>query len=271
MLKVLWNGSNGLYANQNRMDMLSNNIANINTNGYKSADVAFQEIFSNSMDRMGLPETAEGDQRKKLTSGTGVKADIVNRDFSEGNIVETGMDNDLAIKGNAFLQVIDDNGNPYYTRDGSFNVDTNGNIVHSASGYKFDLDNKNYNPSELKKPFSFKIDDSGNVFSDKVDSTGKVSEHQLVGKLKLYKFTTNDEMISRGDNLYIPQDNNKAQQVNFQNDNVKVMQGYVEKSNVNLGKTLTDMIVAQRAYVMSSKAIKTADDMMQIENNLRSR
>lgn len=260
MLKALWSGTSGLYANQNKLDMISNNLANINTNGYKSSDVAFEDIFYNKMDRLGLPVTAA--DRQKLIEGSGVKADVAIKNFSQGDIQETGNDEDLAIEGNGFFKVTI-NGEAFYTRDGSFNIDSDGNFVHSSSGGIL-LQPDYSGLDSLKKPYRFKIEEDGTVNAYGQGSSNPVE----VGKIEVVDFINKDDLIAAGNNLYKVNDANVSTEVPA---NFKIKQGYVEKSNVDITKQLTDMMVTQRAYQFNSKSIQAADEMMQIANNLRSK
>lgn len=247
MLKTLWNGRSGLYANQNRLDAISNNIANVNTNGYKRMDVAFEDIFYENMNRRGLPVTDGENTELKL--GSSSKADLIVRNYKDGNLIETGREEDLAISGEGYFKLMDENGNAFYTRDGVFSVDKDGNLVHS-SGLKLDIEN--FQPKELKKPMY--VNENGSIVSD-----GK-----SIGKINLYDFKDRDSMISAGQNLF------KTDSESMKADG-SIMQGYIESSNVDIAKELTDMMITQRAYELNSRSVKAADEMWGMANNLRSR
>lgn len=247
MLKSLWNGSAGLYSNQNRLDMIANNISNVNTNGYKKNDVSFEDIMYEKLDRIGVPITSNN--RSKLLQGSGSRAETIVRDFNQGFIKQTGKSTDIAINGKGFFRVKDSNGNYFYTRDGSFNIDKDGNFIHS-SGYILDIEN--YTPIDYNNQIN--IDTEGNIYSN----------GDVVGKINLYDFVNRDELISCGENLF--RSNIEPQVVNSE-----IKQGFIEKSNVDLSKELTDMLLTQRAFEINSRTIKSSDEMWQIANNLRNK
>jgi flagellar basal-body rod protein FlgG len=259
MLKVLMNGRSGLNSNQNRLDMISNNIANVETNGYKRADVSFQDTFYDALDkRLGLPMTGTEEERKNSISGSGSKTGAIVRDYNQGIISETLREDDIAIEGKGYFKLKDNNGDKvYYTRDGSFNIDKNGNFVHS-SGMVLDIEN--FDSSKVKRPIQ--IDGEGNI------SSGDNS----IGKISLYDFVDRESMVPSGDNLFTISDNN-SQNVSKVEDSseYRVKQGFLEKSNVDIARELTDMMVTQRAFELNSRSIKAADEMWQIANNLRGR
>lgn len=247
MLKILWNGRSGLYSNQNKLDIISNNISNVDTNGYKKCDLAFEDIMYNKLDRLGVPITTSN--REKLRQGGGSKAETIVRDFKQGILTETNKLSDIAIDGNGFFRVKDSEGNYYYTRDGAFNIDKDGNFVHS-SGYLLDIDN--YDPQKLSEKIN--IDSEGNIYSN----------DEIIGKINIYDFTNRDELISCGENLFQTQNEPEIA-------NSIIKQGFLEKSNVDMPKELTDMLITQRAFEINSRIVKSADEMWQIANNLRSK
>lgn len=252
MLRALWNSRSGLASNQNRIDMISNNIANVNTNGYKKLDVSFQDLFNDKMNRLGLPVTAE--DKQSLLQGIGSKADTVVSNSTQGILMSTGREEDLAIDGNGYFRVYggqDEDGNDkyYYTRDGAFSIDNNGNLV-TSSGYILEIDGLTP-PQNLKVPLS--IDESGNI----------TSEGKSIGKINIYDFVDRESLVSVGSSMF-----EGTGEIQVES---KIKQGFIEGSNVDLSKELTDMIITQRAFELNSKSIKSADEMWQIANNLRSR
>lgn len=252
MLRALWNSRSGLESNQNRIDIISNNIANANTNGYKRLDVSFQDLVNSNMDRLGLPVTAEN--REALLQGAGSKADTTVGNYTQGILIQTGREEDLAIDGHGYFRLyggldMDGNEKYYYTRDGAFSLDKEGNIVNS-SGYILEIDG--LTPPHNIKP-GFSIDEAGNVFS----------EGKNVGKISIYDFADRDGLMAVGGNMFEGTGETLV--------GSKTRQGFVEGSNVDISKELTDMIITQRAFELNSKSIKSADEMWQIANNLRSR
>ena len=247
MLKTLWNGRSGLNSNQNRLDAISNNIANVETSGYKRIDVAFEDIFSEKMNRLGLPITSEN--RDSLVLGSGSRGDKIVRTTEQGYLSETGKEEDLAIYGGGFFKVLDENRVEFFTRDGSFSLDSDGNFVHSSGML---LEVENFDKYASGKPFT--VNSGGEIISDK----------GAVGKINLYDFVDKDNMIPAGKNLF-------TGTLNPQEAKGSINQGYIEKSNVDIGRELTDMMITQRAYELNSRSVKAADDMWQIANNLRGR
>lgn len=252
MLRALWNSRAGLASNQNRVDVISNNIANVNTNGYKRLDVSFQDMFNDNLNRLGLPVTAE--DKQSLLQGMGSKADRIVSNSSQGLLMQTGREEDLAIDGNGYFRVyggqdLDGNDRFYYTRDGVFSLDSEGNLTNS-SGYILEIDGLTP-PQNLSKPLL--VDETGSIKAD-----GK-----SIGKINIFDFVDRESLISVGNNMFEGTGEIQVQP--------KIKQGFVESSNVDLSKELTDMIITQRAYELNSKSIKSADEMWQIANNLRSR
>lgn len=252
MLKALWNSRSGLASNQNRIDIISNNISNVNTNGYKKLDVSFQDMINDNMDRLGLPVTAKN--RQSLLQGMGSKADTLVGNYTQGMLIQTGKEEDLAIDGNGYFRLyggqdMDGNDRYYYTRDGAFNLDNEGNLVNS-SGYVLEVEGLTP-PQNLSKPLL--VDEEGNI----------TSNGESIGKINIYDFVDRENLVSVGNSMF---EGTGEIQVT-----PKVKQGFIEASNVDLSKELTDMIITQRAFELNSKSIKSADEMWQIANNLRSR
>ncbi|MCX7885341.1 MAG: flagellar hook-basal body complex protein [Caloramator sp.] len=248
MLKVLWNGRSGLRSNQNRLDVITNNINNVDTTGYKKNDLSFQDIMYEKLEKQGVPISSQN--RGKLLQGSGSRAEKIVRDFKQGFISQTDSETDIAIEGKGFFRVKDSQGRYYYTRDGAFKIDGKGNFVHS-SGRLLDIDK--YNPSNLSFPIS--ISEKGEI----VNSKG-----ELVGEINIYDFNDKDDIISLGDNLF--QTNEKPIKANG-----ILKQGFLEKSNVDIAKELTDMLITQRAFELNSRTVKSGDEMWQMANNLRNK
>jgi flagellar basal-body rod protein FlgG len=258
MLRVLWNSKSAMMAQQEKLDSISNNIANSATDGYKRTDVSFKDLMQESLKREGYPTTTNQGNLANLATGTGIKAGEWIRDDKQGSLIETGLNTDLALDGVGFLKVTLTNGSSGYTRNGSFNLDSNG-YLNDKSGNRLEVLS---NGTQVKIPSSlFKIDEAGNVL-DK--SSGK---DVIIGKIKLYNFTGSDAMTSIGNSLYVPRNGVNS----YETDNTSIRQGFVEASNVDVAKEMTDMIITQRAFELSSKGLKTADDMWGMANNLRNK
>lgn len=245
MLKSIWNSRSGLYANQNRIDTISNNIANVNTNGYKRLDTNFSDIVSENINRLGVP-LSNDDNRYSVGSGTRVNGYIKNS--SQGNIIETNNKFDFAIEGEGYFRLVDRDGNYLYTRNGSFKLDSNNNLVDS-NGNRLDL-NLYTTDFDIN---NIEITEDGQILNN----------NEIIGNLKIYNFVSEDQLQPVGNSLF--------RGVGATISTSKIKQGYLESSNVDISKELTDLMITQRAFEMSSRALKSSDEMWQITNNIRGR
>lgn len=257
MLNTLWAGKSGMNANQNKLDAISNNIANSTTTGYKKVEVGFQDLMQSSLDRNGVPVN-----EKTSSIGSGVRTTSWKKDFAQGGLQETMRATDIAIDGDGFFRLTMPDGSDIYTRDGTFSVDAMGRLVDSR-GNKVYLE---YLPGYSEDNVSFKsnellIDVDGGVFKKTGDSFVKVAE------LPIYTAIGDEAFVSVGNNLFLPLNDVQV----YRNTNVNVYQGYLEMANVDIATEFSDMIIAQRAFQASSKGITTADEMWGMINSLRSR
>jgi flagellar basal-body rod protein FlgG len=275
LLRILWSSRSAMSAQQEKLDSISNNIANVNTEGYKKVDVSFKDLVYETMNRVGYP-SSETDKDSSL-NGTGVRAAEWIRDTTQGNLTETGESTNLAIDGQGYFEVIlpernmDGSFKTALTRNGSFNIDRDGSLV-DKNGNKLNIDfNDNALPEDrIFTKNNFSIDEQGRVFkSDGISS-------KEVGSINLYNVVGQDSLKSIGNNLFVLNTEN----INGVNVPVErpyivqdssIRQGFLELSNVDLTKEMTEMIMTQRAFELSSKAMKTADEMWGMANNLRGR
>ncbi|RXI45952.1 flagellar basal body rod protein FlgG [Clostridium tetani] len=281
MLRVLWSGRSAMYAQQEKLDAISNNVANVNTEGYKRQDVSFQDLMNETLDRRGYPVNEEGN--RNLIHGTGVKTGPWIRDNTQGTLNNTGSSTDFAIDGNGYFKVFS-NDKEYYIRAGNFNLDNKGNLV-DKNGNILEIDRNIENIIDEDEEYDF--DDYEEDYDDDfdegqrrtpltkdnfyVEKDGRVylkdaKKPRLIGKINVYDAVGENAFISVSDNLYKP-----VQGVNPEAVNSDVLQGYVERSNVRMEKEMSDMIVSQRAFEFSSRAVKAADEMWGMINNLRGR
>lgn len=266
MLRILWNGKSGMAAQQEKLDAISNNIANVNTDGYKKVDVCFKDLVSESLDRKGYP-VSEG---KEPFTGTGVRAGNWSRNESQGNKQVTGIKSDLCINGEGYFGLVMSDGSRAYTRDGNFNIDSNGSIVDNMGNRLLitDIDgNNNINDpnSSLNVKFSkdnYNIMEDGTVSVKKEDNT-----FYDVGKVNIYSTVGQDSLKSSGNSMFVPSEGTTM----LKGNGSSISQGSIELSNVNIAQEMTDMILAQRAFEFSSKSLKTADDMWGMVNSLKGR
>ncbi|MBZ4663082.1 MAG: flagellar hook-basal body complex protein [Caloramator sp.] len=246
MLRSIWNSTSGLYSNQTRIDAISNNIANINTNGYKRVDVNFSDILVENVNRLGVPVT-ENEKEKFVGSGSRISGFI--RDDSQGIIEKSDRNLDFAIEGRGYFRLIDSKGNELYTRKGNFYIDANNNLVDS-NGNKLDIS----------------LNTKDNIDYDKISvkENGEILYNEnIIGKIDIYDFDSEDNLYPIGNSLF--------KGINPKSTNSSIKQGYVEKSNVDISKELTDLLVTQRAFELNSRALKTSEEMWQMTNNLRSK
>lgn len=268
MIRSIWNSRSGMSAQMEKMDVISNNIANINTAGYKRKEVNFSNLMQETLKRRGYPVDGNK-QENAVFTGTGVRVSEVQMDNSQGSLLQTDKNTDLAIDGVGMFKVIDPNGNEAYTRAGTFKIDKNGTIVDSNGNRLVILDQNGINVNNQNGNFvekDFIVDNKGNLISDRYNGL----------RIPIYKTIGSNSMKSIGNNLYVPEvtvdGNGLEQQARvIESGDADILQGFVENSNVDLGKEMADMIITQRAFQLNSSALKTADEMWQMANNLRSR
>lgn len=252
MLRALWNSKSGMQAMQDKMDSISNNIANVNTEGYKKVDMGFSDLLSETFSRKGYP-TNVNDGNVPYT-GTGVKSGEWLLDNKQGNVTETDIDTDFAIDGSGYFAVTLPNGTTAYSRAGNFSLDGQGKLVDSK-GNRLKVE-YNGNGTSLKKD-NFKVTEDGQIYTK--------DGNQNIGKIPLFNAVGDDTAVPIGDNLYSFKSGSQVYTV----DNSSIKQGFSEMSNVDIGTEMTDLIVAQRAFQLNSKGLQTADDMMSMINNMK--
>lgn len=257
MLRTLWTAKTGMNANQEKLDVISNNLANANTTGYKKIDVGFKDLLSESLDRLGNPLNDD-----EATIGTGTKASEWFVDTTQGNLQETSISTDLSIDGDGYFKVVTDNGYEAYTRDGAFSIDANGQIIDNR-GNKLEINYLN-GYSEENVTFNknnFLVDTNGQVYLKNNDNFVQV------GEIPIYTAIGDKAFVSIGDNLFTSAEGVEIQRSN----NFDLYQGTLETSNVDIATEFSDMIITQRAFELSSKGISTADEMWGMINNMRSK
>lgn len=255
MFNIFGTARSGMTAYQEKLDYLSNDLVNGTTTGYKSTDVGFKDLLTESLDRNGTPLV-----EKTAISGTGVKLGINYARNKQGNLLTTGGKTDLAIDGTGYFALMKSNGNIVYTRDGNFRVDTNGTLVDS-NGTKVYIEYQDGasegNPALKSEDMS--IDQLG-VITMKVDG-----QEVNIGTIPIFTAIGDKGFIPQGNNYFTP--NSDAQVV--QSTDYNIIQGSLEGSNVDTGEVFSDLILTQRAFQLSSKAITTADDLWSMINSMR--
>ncbi len=261
MNQALWVAKTGLDAQQTRMTVVSNNLANVNTTGFKRGRAVFEDLIYQNVRQPGGQSSQDTQLPSGLTLGTGVRVVATEKMFTQGNVVQTGNALNMAIQGRGFFQVLLPDGTLSYTRDGSFQKNAQGEMV-TANGYQLQ-------PS-ITIPEGAQ---SVTIGTDGVVSAalaGQASPVQ-VGSVQLADFTNPTGLQPRGENLFLETASSGSPQAGTPGLNGlgSILQGSVEGSNVNVVEELVNMIETQRAYEMNSKAISTNDQMLQyLTNNL---
>lgn len=270
MLRALWTAASGMTNQQTNVDTISNNLANINTTGYKRETTQFksllyQTIQDQSYDNNGNPKPSG------IQVGLGVKNSAITTQFSQGIMTQTGNDFDLAIEGKGFFMIQQQDGSVAYTRNGSFQLangtdgmplaTSDGNPVLDTNGKPIVLD-YSMNASDVT------IDDDGQICYPDASGTAKpigvqigIAQFNNPGGLEKYANSLLKETDASGTARMEVSDSTLKK--------CKIKQGYLEGSNVQAVDEMVNLIVAQRAYEMNSKIITAADEMLQQANNLR--
>jgi flagellar basal-body rod protein FlgG len=255
MFNIFATAKSGMNAYQEKLDYLSNDLVNSETTGYKSTDVGFKDLLSESLDRKGTPLV-----NKTAINGTGVKLGISYATNKQGNLSITGGKTDLAIDGKGYFALTQSDGNIVYTRDGNFKIDSNGALVNS-NGTKVYIQYENGasegNPALESNNIS--IDKDGGITMKVGDQTARI------GSIPIFTAIGDKGFIPIGNNCFTP---SSDAQVTLSN-NYNVVQGALESSNVDTGEVFSDVILTQRAFQLNSKAITTADDLWSMVNNMR--
>lgn len=262
MIRSLYTSATGMKANQLYIDNISNNLANVNTTGFKKSKLEFQELLYQTLVDPGSGNVDGAHAPAGLQLGLGVRSAANQKMFSQGNLQETKNPFDLAITGEGFLQVQMPSGEVAYTRDGSFKVSSDGTLVTSQG---FPLEPQINVPDGAH---DIQVDGSGKVSVIMAD-TGTTEE---IGQIEMAKFLNEGGLKALGNNLYQATSASGEAETGTPGTNGigTLAQGFLEASNVELVEEMVNMIVAQRAYEISAKAIQTSDSMLQMANQLRS-
>ncbi|HEU4618968.1 MAG TPA: flagellar basal-body rod protein FlgG [Gammaproteobacteria bacterium] len=259
MNQTLWIAKTGLDAQQTRMSVLSNNLANVNTTGFKKGRAVFEDLIYQNVRQPGAQSSQDTELPSGLMLGTGVRTVATEKSFTQGNIVQTDNPLDVAIEGRGFLQILMPDGTIAYTRDGSLQVDSNGQLV-TAAGFQVQ-------PGIVipNNALSITISRDGVVSATVPGNVGATE----VGQLQLADFVNPAGLQPMGGNLFTETAASGSPQVGTPSlaGLGTLNQGSLEGSNVNTVEELVDMIETQRAYEINSKAISAADQMLEYANN----
>lgn len=254
MIRSLWVARTGLDAQQTQLDVISNNLANVSTNGFKRSRAVFADLLYQTMRQPGAQSSQQTQIPAGLQLGTGVRPVSTARVFTQGNLQKTDNALDMGINGNGFFQILLPDGTTGYTRDGSFLKDNQGQIV-TSDGY----------------PLQPNITIPADALTVTVGTDGTVSITQpgsaattQIGNIQLATFINPTGLQSIGQNLFLETAASGTPTPNTPGSNGAgvVNQGYVETSNVNVAEELVTMIQTQRAYELNSKVISTSDAML---------
>ena len=248
-----------MIANQDKLDSISNNIANINTDGYKRVDVSFKDLVYETLDRTGYPVSGSNTSAEAST-GTGVRTSQWLRDYRQGNLTETKKITDLAIDGEGFFRVTMPNGEVAYSRSGKLDVDSMGRIVDNKGNFLEIQFNEGYSKDNVVfSKDNFSVNEFGNIV---VQQGAGYAE---VGKIPVFTSNGTNSFRSIGESLFVPVEGIEV----YESTKSSILQGFLENSNVDLITEMTEMLMTQRAFELGSRGIKTADEMWGMANNLR--
>lgn len=261
MNQALWIAKTGLDAQQTRMEVVSNNIANVSTTGFKRERAVFEDLLYQNISQVGASSTQDTQLPSGFSIGTGVRVVATEKLHSQGTLTNTGNPLDMAVQGKGFFQILMPDGSLAYTRDGSFQVNQDGQLV-TSSGYQVQ--------PAITVPEGAQSVTIGSDGTVSVSLPGSAAATQ-VGSLQLTNFINPAGLQAIGQNLLLESGASGAPQTGTPGLNGlgTLLQGSVESSNVNIAEELVNMIETQRAYEMNSKAIQSADQMLQfVTNNL---
>lgn len=262
MIKALYTASTGMSAQQAQIDIVSNNLANVNTTAFKKDRAEFKDLMYQSQNYTAGATSNETINPTGIDVGLGVRLSNVSKMFMQGSLKETGNRFDLAIKGDGFFKIVLPTGDFAYTRDGSFKLNPEGFLVNGQGA--------NIEPEVgpiTNEHLEISIGEDGLVFGTLEDGT-----FVELGQIKLTYFPNPAGLKPLGDNLYLGTDasGDPIEDITPGLEGIgMIQQGFLESSNVTLVEEMMNLITAQRAYEANSKSVTTADEMLQISNNLK--
>jgi len=259
MLRAFSTAATGMAAQQMLVDVIANNLANVNTTGFKRSQVAFQDLLYVKLRETGTEVTSGVTAPSGLEAGSGVQPVSTVKVFTEGELQSTTRPLDLAVSGEGFLQVILPDGSTRYTRDGTLQINAEGKLV-TTTGYAIE-------PAISVPTDSTAVDIGKDGGVNVTDAAGTVS---VVGQLQLARFPNPSGLSSEGDNLLAETQASGTPITGIAGENGlgTILAGFLEKSNVQMVTELVNLITAQRAYEINSRAIRAGDDMLQTANSI---
>ena len=259
MLRAFSTAATGMAAQQSMVDVIANNLANINTNGFKRSQIDFQDLLYEKVRQSGAEVAAGIKTPGGIEVGSGVRVASTVKVFSPGELENTGRNLDIAVMGDGFLQVTLPNGQIRYTRDGMLQTNANGQLV-TTSGYTIE-------PAITIPIDALSVDIGKDGTVNITDASGSAS---VVGTLQLARFANPSGLTNEGDNLLAETEASGTATLGTPGENGfgTIMPGFLEKSNVQMVNELVNLITAQRAYEINSRAIRAGDDMLITTNAL---
>ncbi len=261
MIRALYTAATGMQAQDLNISVISNNLANVNTNGFKRSRADFQDLLYQNLRLVGTLSETGNQVPTGMQLGLGVRPAAIQKIFLQGDFVQTQSELDMSIEGKGFFQVTLPDGSIGYTRAGSFKIDNTGAIVTSDG---FPLEPATTIPSDA---LSISIDTQGGVSVAQPGTTAPI----LVGTIQLANFANPAGLQAQGRNIFLETDASGAPTTGTPgvDERGTIQQGFLELSNVSVVEELVNLITSQRAYEVNSRAIQTADEMLQTANNLK--
>lgn len=262
MIRALWTAASGMQGQQKSIDVVANNLANVNTTGFKRSRADFQDLIYQNLKSTGSPATSSTQVPTGIQIGLGSRLASVTKIFTQGDFTQTGNELDIAIEGDGFFTIKMPDGTDGYTKSGAFKLDSTRQIVTA--------DGNPLSPSIVTLPGTTKI----NIGSDGTVSVQVAGQNATtqVGVIQLATFPNPSGLSSQGKNIYLPTDASGIATTGITpgtNGAGTIGQGLLEMSNVNVAEEMVNMIVGQRAYEINSKAVTASDEMLQTANNLK--
>ncbi len=260
-LRTLWTAAVGMESQALNMDVIANNLANVNTSGFKKSRADFQDLFYQNLRIAGAASSSGTEIPTSNQIGLGTKVAAIAKIFSQGDYKQTGNELDLALDGRGFFQITTPDGEISYTRSGAFKLDGDGNVVNS-DGYLLQ--------PQITIPSNAIQLTVGNDGTVTVMNAGETTPSE-VGSIETARFANPAGLTGIGKNLFLESETSGTPTTGTPGEDGlgTINQGYLEMSNVNIVEEMVAMILAQRAYEINGKAITTADEMLQTANNVK--
>jgi flagellar basal-body rod protein FlgG len=260
-LRSLWTAAVGMSSQALNMDIIANNLANVNTTGFKRSRADFQDLFYQNLRIAGAASSAGTEIPTANQIGLGTKVSAVAKLFAQGDYQQTGNELDLALDGRGFFQITTPDGEIAYTRAGAFKLDGDGNIVNS-DGYLLQ--------PQITVPENAVQVTVGPDGTITVMNAGETTPSEI-GNIETARFANPAGLTATGKNLFLESETSGSPTTGTPGEDGlgTINQGFLEMSNVNIVEEMVHMILAQRAYEINGKAIQTSDEMLQTANNIK--